>query len=707
MAERYSRVFALTENLYTEGSPVVIAAGALQRDNVKNTYIGQLKLRSVSSLPIKTVKVRLLPADTEGKTLEGEILYEYLDLNVRRDEEFGQKSPIPIPDEKTRGFSAEVMEAVFADGSTWESSGAAWEALAAPIPLETALGDPELVKQFRLRFGKSATFAPFQQQGLWSCVCGTLSREDEAFCRRCGQRQDALLHVDLQELEQERDQRLAQEKAAREAAEKAAAEERAAAEEARIAAEKAAEEARIAAEKAAAEKKAARQEKIRKIKKILKIAVPSAVGLAVALLLVFKLLIPTIKYNKAVELAEAGQYDEAIAVFEALDGFKDSEEQIPKTKYAKAQAFLENGEYDAALAVLKELGDYEGAPQLMDRTNYEKALSLMEAGEYDEAIGILEKLGEYEDAPEQLEEARNAQKYENALTCLESGEDQQAYELFVELGNYRDAASYLTKFETRLHEVKTEFSDGSGHSTTYEYDNKGRVTKEVYDRVLVFSHFDMHANDKGKTRKDFVYGSSGNLVSTTEHVFASYSRKRSYPWSESDIRVNYEDAVTLYQDGLPISKTSGDLSITYSYTYFPEGGVQTCQEVSQQGDDTTTKLHTYNEQGQEIRLDYTKETVGYRGKISKTEYYEVYEYDEYGTMTGWTSVQGTKETKSDWRFEYSFGKNKEITESKQYIDGKLYKVEKYEDGRLLSIQYYSNGKESYTTTYTYDHVYKG
>ena len=33
MSERYSKVFSLPENLYAEGAPVVIAAGALLKDN--------------------------------------------------------------------------------------------------------------------------------------------------------------------------------------------------------------------------------------------------------------------------------------------------------------------------------------------------------------------------------------------------------------------------------------------------------------------------------------------------------------------------------------------------------------------------------------------------------------------------------------------------------------------------------------------------
>ena len=49
MAERYTRVYSIPDNLYAEGSPVVIKAGALLLDNKTNTVIAQLKLQNIGS----------------------------------------------------------------------------------------------------------------------------------------------------------------------------------------------------------------------------------------------------------------------------------------------------------------------------------------------------------------------------------------------------------------------------------------------------------------------------------------------------------------------------------------------------------------------------------------------------------------------------------------------------------------------------------
>ncbi len=67
MSERYSKLFSLPENLYTEGSPVIIAAGALLKDNSTGKLLVQLKFRNISDCVINAVKVKINafdPAET-------------------------------------------------------------------------------------------------------------------------------------------------------------------------------------------------------------------------------------------------------------------------------------------------------------------------------------------------------------------------------------------------------------------------------------------------------------------------------------------------------------------------------------------------------------------------------------------------------------------------------------------------------------------
>lgn len=61
MSDRYSKLFALSENLYSAGAPVVIAAGALQKDNQTGKVFAQLKIRNIQDKVIKAATVKSRP----------------------------------------------------------------------------------------------------------------------------------------------------------------------------------------------------------------------------------------------------------------------------------------------------------------------------------------------------------------------------------------------------------------------------------------------------------------------------------------------------------------------------------------------------------------------------------------------------------------------------------------------------------------------
>lgn len=63
-------------------------------------------------------------------------------------------------------------------------------------------------------------------------------------------------------------------------------------------------------------------------------------------------------YNEAVALVQSGEYDEAVAAFEALGNYKDSAEQVQDAKYMRANALLNDKHYADAATAFAELGDY-------------------------------------------------------------------------------------------------------------------------------------------------------------------------------------------------------------------------------------------------------------------------------------------------------------------------------------------------------------
>ena len=385
MSERYTKLFSLPGNLYAEGAPVIVSAGNLLKDNQTGRVLAQLKIKNIDAKPLKAATVLIHPLDAAGKPMAGDTQQKYLDLTAKTGEEFGQKTAVYLPDDSSRGLRVEVTQVVFSDNSTWEGTAAAWEPLPAGESLSSWLGDGELVKQYRIKFGEGCELAPQEHKDLWLCACGAWNR-DEA-CYVCGKKKAALLSLDLDALKAEKDARLAKEKAEREAKE--------------------------AADKAAAEAAA------KKTKKVLSIVIPLAV-LCVAALLIFKVFIPNSKYNKAGALLDAGQYEEAITAFEALNGYKDSAERINAAREAQIEA-----ENAAA---------------------YTEAEALLEAGQYDKAIAAFKALKGYRDSAKRVTEAREAQieaenaaAYAEAEALLAEGKTYEAALTFYQSKDYSDA----------------------------------------------------------------------------------------------------------------------------------------------------------------------------------------------------------------------------------------------------------------------------
>lgn len=377
MSERYSRLFTLPENLYAAGSPVVIAAGTLLKDNQTGRIVAQLKMRSISPKRIIGIKVSLSLFDNAGNSIGTPVDFDYLDLNASRDAQFGQKVPVPIAESKARSYAASITEVVFADKTTWAAPTTQWDSLPRQNTLDAALGNTELIKQYKIAVGSNFSFYPLAEKDLWYCTCGALNHEGED-CHVCSRTLFELQTIDLDQLAKDRDARLAQEAAAAEA-------------------------------KAAAEKAAVEAAK-KKTAKILKIAIPVVCTVIALVVLLNAVIIPNSKYNKAVSLMDAGQYEEAIAAFEALDGYKDSAEQIAHcenaivdAEFSKAEELLAAGDYDSAMAIYESLANAEGmklAENAKLEAAYQAAEALAKNDKIVEAAIAFGKLGDYGDARE-------------------------------------------------------------------------------------------------------------------------------------------------------------------------------------------------------------------------------------------------------------------------------------------------------------------
>lgn len=339
--------------------PVHVEASALLRDTVTFNNFAQVKLRNVSEFSVEKVSVIVVPYDANETKLGKEITHTYEGLEVPPNDAFGSKEAIAFPDVKgVSSFQVTVKDVLFSNGLEWKfgqtiedvKSGKNSEVLKL---IETYLGGGDYKKATNLvddLFDTEDNKAKIRNDIYTRCVAtaeSKISGGDNPAAEKALDivpsgfegKKDAIEHLN-------------------------------------------------AAKRSAFEKDQAHKNKVKKISAIAVAVVIVAVAVG---LITTKVIIPNSHYNAAVKLYEDGSYEDAIAEFRALDGYKDSDQQIVKCQeaiqeeenemtYNEALQCHEDGDIAQAVSLLGEIKDYKDASDLYDKYSAElkaEAVALM------------------------------------------------------------------------------------------------------------------------------------------------------------------------------------------------------------------------------------------------------------------------------------------------------------------------------------------
>lgn len=285
-----------------------------------------------------------------------------------------------------------------------------------------------------------------------------------------------------------------------------------------------------------------RQKELEKAKAIKKFVIVASVVVAVIvfLYLLTSVIIPNAKYNDAVALMDAGQYEDAIIAFEAMDGYKDSKEQIKNCKtalkdieYQKADQSYSNRNYETAYSMFMELIGYKDS---LDRA---KECALYVGGEalvkknYEKAIEWYTKAGF-------SEEVKNV-KYQYVL-AHRNNDDETTFTYLSDLrkANYKDSGAIFSE----LYSWKIEFV--AANSDPNSTQNKTNISK--YDPVYI--HFVITGGAPNATITPYVtYKLPNGKTGTYEwDYYCKEGDALWYGWSEgiySDPQYGKEGTLTL------------------------------------------------------------------------------------------------------------------------------------------------------------------
>lgn len=525
MAERFERLFALPSNLYSLGSPVIISAGALLKDNQTGSVIVQLKFQSVSSILIKALKVGVVAYDVARKELSGAEEYQYLDLCISNGQTFGSNKAIVMPNVVTRSFSISSITVVLADGTVKDVS-MPMTTLPKETSLQSGLKDAELVKQYKLAVNDEAAYIPQETDDLWMCSCGEWNSDN--FCTKCrAKKEDAFSAYDIPTLSTKMASRLATERTQREEQQRLAEVER----------QRKAEQDRIAAEEEA-ERQAVEAKKIKDAQKRAKlIAIICTPVLVAVLLFAFwinpYIIQPSIKYSEAISLIETEQYEDAYKLFIELGDYKDS------TIYMDAFEWVLSFEDD--IEPQKYTYDEFGRLSIVERTDeyYQK-----EIYSYDDAgnLVLIECFDEdgilYTYTYTYHENGlRKTEEYTSATTHILSSYsyDDNGFIISEERSNLR--TGYIVKYQYvndiygNPKETTAIGSNGQTSSTLEyrEYNSYGDVVKFTLthdDELFYNTTFSYEYNDYGlKTKRTATYIDGDSDVCRYEYILLFHPEK--------------------------------------------------------------------------------------------------------------------------------------------------------------------------------------
>ena len=256
------------------------------------------------------------------------------------------------------------------------------------------------------------------------------------------------------------------------------------------------------------------------------------IATAAACLIIF-VVIPETNYNNAVSLMNEGKYDEAITAFEAMNGYKDSVEQ------------MEN-----CMTAIKD-------------KNYDNAVSLMNEGKYDEAINAFESMNGYKDSTVQIEKCQTAIKdknYDNAVSLMNEGKYDEAAELFNQINGYKDSSDKLAEIIAELASIgaKNSASISAGGDHTVGLKKDGTVVAVGYNKYgqcYVSGWRDIIAVSAGG---DHTVGlkKDGTVVAAGDNY---YGQCNVSGWSDIiAVSAGLNHTVGLKRDGTVVAAGSGD-----------------------------------------------------------------------------------------------------------------------------------------------------
>lgn len=257
------------------------------------------------------------------------------------------------------------------------------------------------------------------------------------------------------------------------------------------------------------------------------------------------------KYMTAEQLLENGQYTEAISAFEELGSYNDAEKN---KEYAIALAQYYAEEYESALEYFEALDDHRNSKAYFESIVYKPVYSELDSDgkeyivkyAYDDVgrmIYFVESSEEVKTGPDRgkiVWQLRRTYKYDSAGNIATMIEENYTYgKLTVAITN---SYTYLLNADGSIKERQcVSKSDGktTRSTTTYVYDEEGRVVQECNQSGTSCSNTQYEYDHRGRVSKE-IYTKDNGYTEVHEYSYDKYGNLRRDDYTFSNVNSGVE-----------------------------------------------------------------------------------------------------------------------------------------------------------------------
>ena len=304
-------------------------------------------------------------------------------------------------------------------------------------------------------------------------------------------------------------------------------------------------EAELAKQKAEQERLEKEKQKKRKIRAII-IAICAVIVIGISIPIYINVISPLLQYNKAINLMESTQYDEAKELFAELGYYKDARTYIKECDYRVANDLFNNKQYEEAAEAYSKL-DYKDSKALKIQSYYLLAKEYFDRKEYLEASNWFDAAGYYEDSEDMEKESL----YLLGLEYFANGDYELGYTTLYGIRTYKDA-------KDQAYELYYQY--GLNFYDAKDFDKSNAIFKKLKNykdsALLIHNH-----KYTSVVVSEHTCETDGITVYTCacEHTYTETKKAEGHKYQAATCTNGEVCSECKYEKGSPLGHTEGDV----------------------------------------------------------------------------------------------------------------------------------------------------